>query len=122
VRFLVDESLSARVAHLLSEAGHDTVHVSEIGLLGAQDSAVMRAAADADRVLLSADTDFGELLALGRHPGPSVILYRRGPRQAEAQLRVLQDALPTVSDSLAVGAVVILAGDHVRVRMLPIDR
>ena len=122
MRFLVDESLSARVADLLIEAGHDVVHVSQIGLLGAEDPAVMRAAADADRILLSADTDFGELLALGRHPGPSVVLYRRGPRRPDAQVSLLVEALPAVLDSLAAGAVVVLAVDHVRIRMLPIDQ
>jgi predicted nuclease of predicted toxin-antitoxin system len=79
VRFLIDESLSTTVARLLSDAGHDAVHVGDLGLLGAADGTVMRAASAADRVLVSADTDFGELLALGSHPGPSVSCYAALP-------------------------------------------
>jgi len=122
VRFLVDESLSIRVARLLSDAGHDAVHLGDLGLLGAPDTRVMDAASDAGRILLSADTDFGELLALGRHPGPSVVLYRRAPRRPDSQVPLLLAALTQVADSLASGAVVVLTHDYVRVRMLPIRR
>jgi hypothetical protein len=65
MKFLVDESLSTRVAELLQANGHDAVHVADLGLLGAIDPIVMQTAADAGRVLVTADTDFGELLALG---------------------------------------------------------
>jgi predicted nuclease of predicted toxin-antitoxin system len=75
VRFLVDESLSARVARLLADAGHDAVHVGDLDLLGAPDTDVMAAARASGRSVTAADTDFGELLAIGRHPGPSVILF-----------------------------------------------
>jgi len=71
LRFLIDESLSARVARLLDAEGHDAVHLADLGLLGAVDTDVMAAARHADRILVSADTDFGELLALGSHSGPS---------------------------------------------------
>ncbi len=53
------------VARSLEAGGHDAVHVADLGLLGAVDTEVMLAAAESDRVLISADTDFGELLALG---------------------------------------------------------
>ncbi|MHB1891644.1 MAG: DUF5615 family PIN-like protein [Acidimicrobiales bacterium] len=42
MRFLVDESLSQRVARLLVDSGHDAVHVGEIGLLGAVPQTISR--------------------------------------------------------------------------------
>ncbi len=56
------------VARSLEEGGHDAVHVGDLGLLGAVDTKVMLAAAESDRVLVSADIDFGELLAIGQQP------------------------------------------------------
>jgi predicted nuclease of predicted toxin-antitoxin system len=85
VRFLVDESLSPRLAGLLEQSGHDAVHVGELGLLGAPDNRVLAAATGDGRVLVSADTDFGELLALGRHPGPSIVIFRRSPHRPAQQ-------------------------------------
>ena len=64
MRFLVDECLPAKLAAALSALGHDAVHVSDLNLLGAFDIDVMAAARRDERVLISADTDFGELLAL----------------------------------------------------------
>ena len=72
MKLLVDESLSARVARLLRAAGHDALHVGDLALLGAADEAVMEAAREGHRILVSADTDFGEFLAIGTHTEPSV--------------------------------------------------
>jgi predicted nuclease of predicted toxin-antitoxin system len=118
VKFLVDESLSATVAQLLRAKGHEAIHLSERGLLGTADTDVMRIAGSDDRVVISVDTDFGELLALGQHPGPSVILIRRTPHRPAEQFRLLVAALPEIEAALLAGAIVTLTPD--RVRLLPI--
>jgi predicted nuclease of predicted toxin-antitoxin system len=95
VRFLVDENLSPRVADLLAKAGHDAVHVRGLHAAGAPDSAVMTIAADDDRVILAADTDFGALLAQVRSTRPSVILVREvmGLRPADLVSLVLEQLM-----------------------------
>ncbi len=70
MRLLFDANLSPEVARRLSEAGHDTAHVIDIGLLVAPDPETLQAAADQDQVLVTADADFGALLALGSLPTP----------------------------------------------------
>lgn len=120
MKFLIDESLSARVAQLLQAQEHDAVHVSDRNLLGAPDTVVMQTAAAEKRTVVSVDTDFGELLALGRHPGPSVILLRRCPHAPEEQVRLLLATLVDIQDSLIAGAVVTLTRDRARIRLLPI--
>ena len=65
VKFLVDECLRALVAELLRDAGHDAVHAGDVGLLARPDVGVMALAVDQAWVVVSADTDLGELLALG---------------------------------------------------------
>lgn len=120
MRFLVDESLSAGVSTLLRMSGHDAVHLGDLDLLGAPDEDVMAAATREQRILLSADTDFGQLLAIGRHPGPSVVLFRRTAHRAEVQVGMLLANLATVEDALRKGAVVVITGEKVRFRSLPI--
>ena len=91
MRFLVDNNLSPLVACHLNEAGHDAVHVREYDMQAAPDTAVLARARSEERVLLSADTDFGALLVRQRADGPSVLLIRRlvGRRAAEQAAIIL---------------------------------
>ena len=73
MRFLVDNALSPVLATLLSQAGHDALHVRTIELQRADDIVIFDQAAADDRIVVSADTDFGTLLAARRVKKPSVI-------------------------------------------------
>lgn len=48
---------------LLTGAGHDVVHVQSLGMHAAHDNEILQVAVEEDRVVVSADTDFGDLLA-----------------------------------------------------------
>lgn len=88
----------------------------------APDDVVLAAARDADAVLISSDTDFGELLARSNANEPSVILLRRqeGRRASEIASLIVAN-LQAVADDLASGAIVVLDDDRVRIRSLPLQ-
>jgi predicted nuclease of predicted toxin-antitoxin system len=120
VRFLVDANLSPRLAASLAEDGHDAVHVGDLGLSRATDTEILNAADSDDRVVVSADTDFGTLLAMTGRRRPSVLLVRlTSPRRSEQLAAVVRANLPDVAEALDAGSVVVLEDARVRVRALP---
>ena len=121
MKFLVDENLSERVAEVLVENGHDAVHVREIGLERADDPVVMERAESEGRVVVSADTDFGAILARSGKRAPSVILLRTVlQRRAWSQAALILANLPQVAEDLEAGALVTIEDGRVRSRRLPL--
>ena len=69
---------------------------------------------------VSADTDFGALLAAFRASRPSVLVRRVVGRRVEALAALLLANLPEVKEALRAGSVVVIGDDSLRVRRLPI--
>ena len=90
MKFLIDNALSPALADLLQQAGHDAIHVRSIGLQHADDDAIFDRAAVEGRILVTADADFGTLLAVRSSRQPSVIQFRgEGSRKPDALARTL---------------------------------
>lgn len=122
MKFLVDNALSPLVGRGLRESGHDAVHVREYGLQDADDLTILDRAAKEDRILLSADTDFGTILTARGDSKPSVVLFRRkSGRRPNVQVSILVQNLPSLHDLLERGSIVVIEDNRIRIRSLPIS-
>lgn len=118
---MIDNALSPAVGEALIQLGHDAVHVGTLDMHAASDEEIFDLAAREQRVVVSADTDFGTLLAIRKQPSPSVILFRHGSQHRPAeQVALLEANLPQLADALESGSIVVIQPDRIRVRALPL--
>jgi predicted nuclease of predicted toxin-antitoxin system len=121
VKFLVDNALSPQVSTQRKAHGYDSVHVRDLGLQSADDHVILARAAEENRTVLSADTDFAALLALSQSKKPSIIPFRRETgRTPGKQLELLLANLAAIGPATEEGSIVVFDETRIRIRALPI--
>ncbi len=87
----------------------------------ASDYEILARALAEDRIVISADSDFGTILAAQETEHPSFILFRhdRTRRTHPDYIDVLIPALPVLESELAAGCVAVFRNHRLRVRRLP---
>jgi predicted nuclease of predicted toxin-antitoxin system len=122
LKFLIDNAVSPAIAAHLRIAGHDAIHVRDCGLGSARDELILERAAIEGRILVSADTDFGDLLAETGAARPSVVLFRRTSGKPVEEIGLLSATLrhKDVQDALERGCIVVVEPKKIRIRALPI--
>lgn len=61
MKFIIDNALSPILAEKLRKANYDAIHVRDFGLASASDKEIFEFATIENRIIISADTDFGIL-------------------------------------------------------------
>jgi predicted nuclease of predicted toxin-antitoxin system len=75
MRFLADESCDFAVVRALRAAGHDVIPVAEVSPQ-LEDPTVLDITVREDRILLTEDKDFGQLVYAARQATAGVVLLR----------------------------------------------
>jgi predicted nuclease of predicted toxin-antitoxin system len=88
MRFLVDESTGSGVDRYLREQGHDAVSVADI-MPQADDIEILRYAYAEDRLVVTNDKDFGDLIFRSQEPHHGVILLRLQDESGKNRVSVI---------------------------------
>jgi predicted nuclease of predicted toxin-antitoxin system len=120
MKFLVDMNLSPVWVAFLAEAEHESVHWSDVGLATASDMEILHWAAERDYVLLTADLDFGAILAALQDERPSVVQVRSDDLSPRAIGGSVLAALSQARQELVDGALVSVEVTRARLRILPL--
>lgn len=120
MRILLDMNLTPMWCDVLTRAGYETKHWTEVGRPDAPDVNILDFARTGDWVVVTQDLDFGSLLALRGDDLPNVIQIRAHSTLPGDIERQLVDAVEATSSYLATGALVTLTPNDLRVTVLPI--
>lgn len=107
-KLLFDENLAARLVQELVDVYPGSVHVGDVGLLGASDRAIWQHAQENDLVIVTKDEDFHRL-SIFYGPPPKVIWIGLGNCSTEDVIRLLCDRRSAIEDFLAHGEAAFLA-------------
>ena len=92
MRFVVDESTGIAVAQFLREVGHDVLAVAE-EMLQSDDTTILARAMAEERIVITNDKDFGELVFRSGQAHHGVLLIRLQDESPENKVRVVAAVL-----------------------------
>lgn len=116
MRFLADECCATSVVDALRSDGHDVLYAME-SMRGAPDDEVLTRAFAEDRILLTEDKDFGELVYRLHQPARGIVLLRFDVSDRDLKIPRLRALLEEDVERLP-GSFVVLEVNKTRFRPL----
>jgi predicted nuclease of predicted toxin-antitoxin system len=114
MRFLLDENVEYRLAAFLRELGHDVTAIAHDYPHALSDHEVLMIARSEQRILLTSDRDFGELIIREHLPHAGVIYLRFPPATFTLKTQRLAQVLVSHREQLDQFLVIDPAGARVR--------
>jgi len=123
IKFLADMGVSPRCAEWLRLQGYDAVHLFEQGLHKLSDSDVLRKAKHEERVVLTMDLDFANIISKASSNSlVTVVIFRLSDQRPHNIQDKLGAILPIIKNCAENGAFILSVTDYkVRARKLPIN-
>ncbi len=119
-RIVLDQGLPPAVVPILQSDQWDAVHVREIGMREAADAEILDYAGPEERVVITLDRDFPQILALTSATRPSVVPIRHERLRAPALADLLRKVWQAHEAALDQGCVVKVSARGTRARLLPL--
>ena len=114
MKFLLDACAASRTLHkALIDLGHDVLSARD-GYGNASDEALLALAYNEDRVLVTEDKDFGELVFLRRLPHPCIV--RLVELSVAETADAMRDLIEHHGDAMREGAIIVVTGNRLRIR------
>jgi predicted nuclease of predicted toxin-antitoxin system len=119
LKLLVDTNLSSKLADRLRESGYDCSHWKDIGDPAAPDAELFDWAKRIGAVVITRDIGFSGILAATQFDAPSVVQVRCNDSFSATLFPIVFQALQQSEEQLRLGALVSVAENRLRIRLLP---
>ncbi|HVT80614.1 MAG TPA: DUF5615 family PIN-like protein [Phycisphaerae bacterium] len=116
MKLLADENIDLFIVDYLRSRGHDTTWIREFAR-GSQDVDILQLGQEEQRVIITFDHDFGDLVFRQNLPNAGVVLLRFEARSRIGLLHAFQHAWPSI-EPYAANHFVVVSEQKIRVRPL----
>ena len=117
MKLLADEHIERELVDWLRATGHDVLWVAQ-SMPSAPDPDLIDVAVREDRVILTKDLDFGELIFRAGSRVRGLILLRLATRNPAQRLELIRTMWPEI-ESRCLGHLVVLSPHRIRARPMP---
>jgi predicted nuclease of predicted toxin-antitoxin system len=117
MKFLLDQDVYALTERFLREQGYDIVTAAELGLSRATDVDLLKTAGEQERVFVTRDRDYGNLVFV-HSEGSGVIYLRILPSTIEDVHAELKKVLETYSETELAKSFVVVEQHRHRIRRI----
>ncbi len=118
MRLLANENFPAASVQLLRQSGHDVLYAIE-EFPSLDDEVILRRAHDEQRILITFDRDYGELVFKRRLPAPAGVFFLRFDPETPLEPGEILLKLVQLSGVEWLGRFTVLTRDQIRQRRFP---
>ena len=115
LKFLTDENVSTSLVMALRKNGFDTKDIKEQKLFGASDKEILKMAFRENRVVITHDKDFANLLNYSSMPNKGVIWLRFKNQSPSNVIHLFIPWLDELKESKIKNSLVIIADDYIKI-------
>lgn len=116
MKIVADEDVESIIVHWLREQQHDVVWMAECAP-ASSDHQVLRLAQDQQRIVITADLDFGDMVVRKRLAASGVILLRYRVQQPQQRMNLFRTQWLAIAPR-AVGNFIVVTDGRMRVRRI----
>jgi predicted nuclease of predicted toxin-antitoxin system len=112
MKFMIDRCAGRRLAEWLSSRGHDVIETRSLGQ-DPGDRVILEWVAEENRILVTIDTDFGQLVYVNgaRHCG----IVRLPDVPVQKRIQLMEEVITRYRSQLETGQLITVRGDKIRV-------
>ena len=116
MKFLADEGVDGQIVSPLREDGHDVLYVAE-HIAGITDEEILEMAHCDNRILMTRDKDFGELVYREKRTHSGIILNRLYELGSEKKAEIVSKVIQNFGEAL-IGSFTIIQPGQIRTKTM----
>ena len=115
LKFLTDENISASLVKVLRAKNYNTKDIKEEGLFGVSDKEVLNLAFKEDRIVITHDKDFADLLGYSSVKHKGVILLRFKNQSPKNVIKLFIPILKNLEERRIKKSLTIISDDYIKI-------